>query len=456
MHEKLAKALDYISDRHIAEAAGAKGQRRYWLCAVAAVLAVVLLINLFNGPMTLQAKAVSVASESRQADRDGDFDIWYAEMEQREAATLEALSSLSEFFADSSARYMAAGQAENRVWSPVNAFMALAALAETTGGNSRQQILEVLGTENLDTLRAQVGALWESVYRDDGHEISVLANSLWLDEGLSYDQAVMDNLAYFDYASVYQCDLGSPKSVKALQTWLNKNTGNLLKQYTKEAVFPGEAVMTLASTVYLQAKWGSPFSAAKNTQGAFHAPGGDITCTFMNKKELQTDYYWGDSFGAVGLDLKNGCTMWFFLPDAGKTVADVLDEGEYLDVITQKSENNQYLKVNLSVPKFDISSGGDLKEMFQALGVTDIFSPETADFTAITADTPVVITSVNQAARVLIDEEGVKAASYIELPGAGAAPPPEETIDFVLDRPFLFVIEAGGGIPLFVGAVNQP
>lgn len=148
--------------------------------------------------------------------------------------------------------------------------------------------------------------------------------------------------------------------------------------------------------------------------------------------------------------------MWFFLPDAGKTVADVLDEGEYLDVITQKSENNQYLKVNLSVPKFDISSGGDLKEMFQALGVTDIFSPETADFTAITADTPVVITSVNQAARVLIDEEGVKAASYIELPGAGAAPPPEETIDFVLDRPFLFVIEAGGGIPLFVGAVNQP
>ena len=48
MHEKLAKALDYISDRHIAEAAGAKGQRRYWLCAVAAVLAVVLLISLLR------------------------------------------------------------------------------------------------------------------------------------------------------------------------------------------------------------------------------------------------------------------------------------------------------------------------------------------------------------------------------------------------------------------------
>ena len=42
-----------------------------------------------------------------------------------------------------------------------------------------------------------------------------------------------------------------------------------------------------------------------------------------------------------------------------------------------------------------------------------------------------------------IDEEGVKAATYIEFPGAGSAEPPEEIIDFVLDRPFLFVITNG-------------
>lgn len=469
MREKLAKALESISDRHIAEAAGAKRKHYpYWIGAAAAVLAVVLLVNLFSGPMAVQAKAVSLASESRvqalpdiddyesrEAWRD-DYDAWCAERVQREATTAEALATLSGFFAESSAQYMAAAPEENRVWSPVNAFIALAALAETTGGNSRQQILSLLGTADLDTLRGQVGALWESAYKDDGHEISVLANSLWLDEGLSYEQQVMDDLAYYHFASVYQCDLGSSKSGKALQAWLNNNTGNLLKQYTGKAGFPEEAVITLASTVYLQAKWSKPFSASQNTQDTFHAPGGDTTCTFMNKKEMQADYYWGESFGAVGLGLKNGCTMWFFLPDEGKTVADVLNEGEYLNVVTRQSEDYKYMKVNLSVPKFDIASGGDLKEMFQALGVTDIFSLETADFTAITADTPVVVTGVNQAARVIIDEEGVKAASYLEFPGAGAAAPPEDIIDFILDRPFLFVIAAGGGIPLFVGTVNQP
>ena len=49
----------------------------------------------------------------------------------------------------------------------------------------------------------------------------------------------------------------------------------------------------------------------------------------------------------------------------------------------------------------------------------------------------------------------VKAATYIELPGAGSAAPPEEIIDFVLNRPFLFVI-TNDKLPLFAGCVNNP
>jgi len=41
------------------------------------------------------------------------------------------------------------------------------------------------------------------------------------------------------------------------------------------------------------------------------------------------------------------------------------------------------------------------------------------------------------------------------MKGAGSAAPPEEIIDFVLDRPFLFVIEKEN-VPLFAGCVNSP
>ena len=37
-----------------------------------------------------------------------------------------------------------------------------------------------------------------------------------------------------------------------------------------------------------------------------------------------------------------------------------------------------------------------------------------------------------------------------------AAEPPEEEIDFTLDRPFLFVITSPDNLPMFVGVVNDP
>ena len=115
------------------------------------------------------------------------------------------------------------------------------------------------------------------------------------------------------------------------------------------------------------------------------------------------------------------------------------------------------MKVNLSVPKFDIRASGDLKDTLQAMGVTDLFSQSAADFSgSVEGDFPVWVTAVNQATRVAIDEKGVTAASYIEIPGAGAAQPPEEIIDFILNRPFLFVITNRYDLPLFAGVVNQP
>lgn len=474
MNEKIAQALDEISGVKIAEAAGAgaKRKRRFFLAAVAAILAVVLIANIGFIPGIVTAQAVSTASDSRtppRPDRDdyasyedfrADIDAYNAEQSRQEALVEDALAALMPFFAESTSLYIADFQ-ENRVWSPINAYIALATLAEVTDGESSRQVLAALGAESRETLREQAGAVWEAVYKDDGNEICVLANSLWLHDALKYNEQTMDDLAYYYYTSVYRTDLRSARAADDLKTWLNNNTGGLLKKNIAGTSLPEEAVLVLASTVYLQAKWADEFSSARNTTGVFHAPGGDTEATYMNKEKYQTYYYWGDSYGAVALSLKNGCRMWFFLPDEDKTLEDVLTEGQYLEqviqgAIWQDTDTQKYMKVNLSVPKFDISSSADLTDIFRTLGITDIFNEEYADFTAITSDSPVTITAVNQAARVIIDEQGVKAASYIEIPGAGAAAPPEEIIDFILDRPFLFVIATSEGVPLFTGAVNNP
>ena len=469
MNEKVAEALSYVDEKYVSDAAKrSKKKTKYWISAVAAVLALVLVFQIPGIPMAISAQAVSVASDSRQMqrpDRDDyeDRDAWRADLDQWEAertlqsnTTKDALVSLKAFFTDGSRQFLSTQGSENALWSPINAYIGLAMVTELTAGESRQQILDLFSVDDIETLRQQVGAIWETVYYDNGHEISTLANSLWLEKGLKYQQETMDNLAHYYYAFVYQGDLGSQKINNAIGAWLNNNTGGMLKNATENINLSPDTILALYSTIYFQAKWQDQFNQARNTKDMFHAPDGDITATFMNKTRAQMYYYWGENFSAVAMYLKNGSMMWFILPDEGYTTADVLADGAYMQMVLQQNwENKKWMMVNLSVPKFDVSSSVQLKDGLQELGVTDVFSEGVADFSAITGDVPIFLTAANQSVRVEIDEEGVKAAAYIEIPGAGSAAPPDEIIDFILDRPFIFAITTNS-IPLFMGTVNNP
>ena len=444
-----------------------------WLGGIAAVLAVVLLVQSPGMPLMLSAKAVSIASEARILPRpkngssDAAFDAWRADINTRDALTAEARAPIADFAGRASAEMLASADGENRLWSPINAYIALAMTAEMTGSETQAELLELLGAEDTDTLGSRVSAVWETLYRSRiSSEVCTLANSLWLDDDAVFVQEKMDTLAHDYYASVYQGDLGSARTNRAITAWMQKETGGFLSERTgKVELSPEERVMTIASTIYFRSKWSSEFSAACNTEAVFHAPDGDVTRTFMNKTEAQMNYFWAEDFGAVQMPLKNGASMWFILPDEDKTVDDVLRGGEYMAMVASDEsfpdENHKWMKVNFSVPKFDVSAGIDLKEGLQALGLTKIFEPLGNDFSpsvlrANEFDEPVYLAGIHQDTRVQIDEEGVAAASYIELNfGAGAAAPPDEVIDFVLDRPFLFVISKQN-IPLFAGTICRP
>lgn len=466
MNEKVARALGYIDETYISQAARRKKTKRRWVGIAAAILALVMFWQTPNIPLVVSAKAVSLASASRvqeRPDRDSDeFDIWYDERERRRKQVEEFLPAVADFAEECSAEVLSGLDTQNRLWSPVNAYIALAMTAELTAGQTQREVLDVLGVSDTEQLRQGITAVWESVYQDDGKEIRVLANSLWLDEDIGYHQDVMDQLSYHYYASVYQGDFGTAKTNRAITNWLNNETGGFLKDRTGKVQLDADTMLALYSTIYFQTQWSRQFSGSKNTTDIFHTNEGDIQCTYMNKEEEMLNYCWGEDFGAVALYLENGGYMWLILPDEDKTVNDVLESGEYMALFSNDDgfgyENSKYMKVNLSLPKFDISGNTDLKPGLQAMGLTRIFEPLGNDFSpSVDSKIPVYLRSINQDTRVAIDEEGVIAASYIELNfGAGSAMPPDDIIDFVLDRPFLFAITSSEGVPLFVGTINEP
>ena len=150
MNEKVAKALGYVDEKYVTAAAKRKKKKaaKYWISAVAAVLALVLLFNMPSIPLVITANAVSIASDSRKMERPNirseKFDQWYAESQKRDGVVDAAMAPVINFSADCSAEVLSGVDTTNRVWSPINAYIALAITAELTGGETQQRVMEIL------------------------------------------------------------------------------------------------------------------------------------------------------------------------------------------------------------------------------------------------------------------------------------------------------------------------
>lgn len=361
------------------------------------------------------------------------------------------------FFLNSSQTFLTGSETDNVVYSPLSLYMALGMSAEITDGNSRQQILDVLHQKDIDTLRSHARSIWQANYMDDGMAKCVLATSLWTNDDIDYNDGTIRSIADNYYSSVYTGDPIDEKYNKLMQDWMNEQTDGLLENYVSDIKMNPEMVLALASTVNYSGKWVNQFSAENTKQAAFHAPNGDVQCDFLNA-ERDMNYYLGDHFSSVSLQLENNGHMKLILPDEGYTPEDLLNDEQFgkLMLSTWDYPNNKYVTVNISVPKFDVSSNIDLRDGLNALGITDIFDAGKSDFTPLTDSTEeIFLSKAEQDTRVMIDEEGCKAASLTVMmyDGAGA---PEDHAEFILDRPFIFEIMSDTGLPLFVGIVNNP
>lgn len=386
------------------------------------------------------------------------YDVWNEQRQGRRALLEDYNGELNSFFADSIRQFLADSKKQNKIYSPINVYMALAMLAEVTDGESREQLLHLLGSDNVEALRTQANMIWNANYLNDGMSTSILASSLWLNEDVNFVQSTLDSIADHYYASAYQGVMGSDELNHALQSWLNEQTGGLLGEQASGVSLDDDTVMALTTTINFHARWNDEFYPEATQSGIFHGADGDVDCDFMHQD--QSMYYWGEKFSAVVKYLQSDGNMWFILPDEGVTIDELLQDEQAMEFILGDKygwENNEFITVHLSVPKFDVSSDIDLSSGLKALGAEDVFDPAISDFTPMTLDLgEIYLSQARHAARVKIDEEGCTAAAFTVMAAAGAALPPEEEVDFVLDRPFIFVITGNGELPLFVGIVNQP
>ncbi len=508
--EKLQDAVGMVGDDLIAEASNYKKKRKLrWIPAVAILLCISVLMGVValrpnNEKLTDTVKeeaapentddAEDVNIEHSTADKvyynldyclnravyparvqnyslntdsnDQDaYDTWWEDRNAFRAPYDSDTPDLSKFITYSTKAFLSDAK-DNAIYSPVNVYMALAMLAETSDGESRAQILNALGSDSIEALRTVANSIWNALYTDDGTAKTVLANSLWLREEGEYKSEPIDILAKNYYASTFEGKMGSKEYDEVLRGWLNEQTDGMLSDQVKGIGMPEDTVLALASTILFNAKWADEFNPELNTNEVFNGTAGKVTTEFMHETRNGTVSV-GDNFMAYKKYFTEHGHMTFILPKEGMTPQELIATDEFAEFVlcggrdgsvsdlTDKPcwESVRHAMVSFSMPKFDVSSQLDLTKDLGKLGITDITNEIKANMSPIT-DAGAYLDSMVHGARVTVDEKGCKAAAFTMML-CGATSAPLDKIEFTLDRPFVFVINGYDGLPLFIGTVNN-
>lgn len=366
-------------------------------------------------------------------------------------------------FSYKTAAAVLSGTEESSCFSPLSLYHTLAVLCSGAEGNTRQQLLNLLGMSDLDTLSAEIGRLYRLNYQDDEVNILKIANSLWLDNELSdgtvmeYDPQWLITAAADYYAEVYAADFSSPQTVEALGNWIARMTGGNLQPSGEEMGINEDTAMSIVNTLWFKTQWADKFYEKNTAADLFTlADGTEVECDFMHKTDIGHSAIVTEEYTKSYIRLDGGARMIFVLPQEGVDVLSLVSE----EKLTEIFENGNYTNADVvwSVPKFETTVTYELEETLQALGITDAFDMAAADFSPMTSSAPLFLSSVRQGTYITVNEDGVEAAAWsMAAEEAGEAAPEElPTVEMDLNRPFIYLITAQDGSNLFLGVVQNP
>jgi serpin B len=355
---------------------------------------------------------------------------------------------------------------ENLFYSPYSVSLALAmtyaGAAGDTAGQMAQALQFNLPAERLHpafnklALELAGRSAVEGVEPDSAFRLNV-ANSLWGQQGFSFEQAFLDTLARNYDAGMHLVDFehDTEAARQAINDWVSKSTQERIKDIIPEGAVDALTRLVLANAIYFKAAWLYPFDAANTQTGAFHLTDGGSVDVPMMYEEKGLGYIKGEDYLAVELPYAGGqLSMLVLLPDTGGLAGfeSRLNGGVVRGIVSAMT----YTEVRLTLPKFRMEWSAELSTGMKALGMTDAFDPGSADFSGMDGARDLFISGILHKSFVSVDEQGTEAAAATAVI-VGEAAMPSNPVEVKVDRPFLFLIRDNPtGAVLFIGRVTNP
>lgn len=380
-----------------------------------------------------------------------------------------ATTALNAFGADAYALLAELSQETNGnlVFSPASIAIALTMVRAGAVGVTGTEIDDVLHIEDPAAIHRAMNALSRALEARSGtfdvngeqREVTLsIANSLWGQSGLAFEQPFIDTLAAEYDAGLRVTDfVADPDGSRTtINEWVSDETRDRIPNLLPQGSITSDTRLTLVNAVYLKAPWATQFSEESTLDRPFTRLDGSTVEVPMMAARLTAPYAAGEGWQAVELGYVGGeLALLLVVPDAeglaaveGSLPAGLLDE--VIATLTGA-------EVDLQLPRWDIETAAPLADLLAELGMPTAFT-DGADFSGITRETALAISAVMHQANITVDENGTEAAAATAVVvGVTSAPEPTDVVELHVDRPFLFALrDTTTGAITFLGRVADP
>ncbi len=344
----------------------------------------------------------------------------------------------------------------NVLVSPLGLYKALGILANGTGQGTAAEsaLLKVLGSSDVGAMNAYAVGLdgcFESA------DMVLVDSSLLKEPGvridLNFARMVTDIYGGKVSEADFSGDLGAVKEM--IRAWVESATHGMIPDY--ESAADAGTAADILDVAYFKGVWEDKFDASRTTTDSFHDDDGSVSEVRMMHKSLDrgAHYYSDGKYRGLSIPYSSGASMVVILPADSKDLG-ILDSwrsesAEYRIGFLKSVESASFGgKVELSLPKMEMSASYEMEDLFAALGLDmGMTFPEVLDGCVLSVD------GGKQQTKIKVDEEGTEAAAVTEITmKATAVLDPVPPMEFRCDVPFVFVLSDGGNA-MFVGYLGD-
>ncbi|MBQ4443540.1 MAG: hypothetical protein II896_02625 [Clostridia bacterium] len=388
----------------------------------------------------------------------------YAASGDATASTDEAFrTKLSDFSAKLYA-LCAEGAEDDYVFSPLSVYMATAILYNLGDEAIKADIRALFGMSDAEI--AKTGDLFMGLinerYEGVGKGTLVtkvdVNNSIWLDNALTTNQTALDRIAEALYCRAYRTPFAddNKQANKDIRAFIKQMTRGLIDQ---DFGLTADTLLAIVNTLYFKDLWNFDSRDLATETRTFHAPAEDKETEFLIGKYTSGTVQETDSATYFYTTTDAGYRFKLILPKEGRTLAEAMSAQSLAQINATTDYGARKGDVNYETrcifPSFRVESDTPLKDILEHNHyLPTAFNGFGSDLT----DQPLAVSDIKHKVVLNVDKKGVEGAAVTIIAMKNASAGMFDTVraDFVLDRPFGFLVTDREGVVLFSGQIVTP